>query len=126
MDRWVPRATGKCAGTRPAFSAQALRAAIDNRELINDYQPKVELGFGQVAGVECLVRWRHPAEGLALTVAINVSMDNLVSLDFPAFVTGHAAAEGVAPEDIVLEVTESRLMTDPRPVLECLMRLRPR
>ncbi|HEY8707686.1 MAG TPA: EAL domain-containing protein [Burkholderiaceae bacterium] len=66
--------------------------------------------------------WR--GAGLALRVAVNVSMDNLASLDFPDFVAAQAAAAGVSPEDVVLEVTESRLMKDLRTPLEVLARLR--
>ena len=41
-----------------------LRRAIDERELILYYQPKVEVRGGRVAGVEALVRWRHPQRGI--------------------------------------------------------------
>ncbi|MET0426084.1 MAG: bifunctional diguanylate cyclase/phosphodiesterase [Actinoplanes sp.] len=41
-----------------------LRAAIDRGELELHYQPKIRLGDGSVAGVEALVRWRHPTRGL--------------------------------------------------------------
>jgi len=62
--------------------------------------------------------------GLALKVAVNVSMDNLAKLDFADFVERAAEQAGVAPEDVVFEVTESRLMQDARAPLEILTRLR--
>ena len=34
-----------------------LRRAIDERELVLYYQPKIELPDGRVRGVEALVRW---------------------------------------------------------------------
>lgn len=146
-----------------AYSADQVRAAIANGELVNYYQPKVAVASGAVIGVETLVRWRHPVDGLVfpdqfigvaedhgliddltrvvlksamaqakawqqaglrLHVAVNVSMDNLSSVAFVDFVAGAAVAAGVAPQDIVLEVTESRLMLDQRAPLEVLTRLR--
>ncbi len=43
-----------------------LRRAIDERELVLYYQPKIEVRSGRVTGVEALVRWRHPERGLVL------------------------------------------------------------
>ncbi|HEX5206027.1 MAG TPA: EAL domain-containing protein [Actinoplanes sp.] len=41
-----------------------LRHAIDDDQLELFYQPIMALGTGQVAGVEALLRWRHPTRGL--------------------------------------------------------------
>jgi diguanylate cyclase (GGDEF)-like protein len=41
-----------------------LRAAIDHKELFLMYQPKIALKDGSVAGLEVLLRWRHPQHGL--------------------------------------------------------------
>ena len=62
--------------------------------------------------------------GLHLRVAINISMDNLSSIAFAEFIADEALAAGIPPQDIVLEVTESRLMLDERAPLEILTRLR--
>jgi diguanylate cyclase (GGDEF)-like protein/PAS domain S-box-containing protein len=44
-----------------------LRDGIPRGELVLDYQPKVDLGATRrTTGVEALVRWRHPTEGLLM------------------------------------------------------------
>ena len=51
------------------YAAQELRDAIAAGQLVNHYQPQVRLGDGGVAGVEALVRWRHPSDGLVFPSA---------------------------------------------------------
>lgn len=41
-----------------------LRKAISRGELINYYQPKVDLATGKIVGAEALMRWLHPERGL--------------------------------------------------------------
>jgi diguanylate cyclase (GGDEF)-like protein/PAS domain S-box-containing protein len=41
-----------------------LGRALDAGELVVHYQPKLDLQRGDVIGVEALVRWQHPREGL--------------------------------------------------------------
>lgn len=48
------------------YDADAVRAAIANGELVNYYQPKVSVATGELVGVETLVRWQHPEDGLVL------------------------------------------------------------
>ncbi len=43
-----------------------LKRAIDAAEFFLHYQPKIDLGQGQVTGVEALVRWQHPEQGLIM------------------------------------------------------------
>lgn len=153
----IPRAA------RKIYTADEVRGAIANGELVNYYQPKVTIATGHVTGVETLVRWRHPQDdlvfpdqfiavaeahgliddltqevltgafaqfrlwqeaGLLLRVAVNLSMDSLVSLGFLDSVVRLVTQAGVPPQMVELEVTETRLMEDLRTPLEILSRLR--
>jgi len=165
IKKWEPHSLeNKLQSNSKIYDAEALRFAISHRELVNYYQPKVSVATGEVMGVETLVRWHHPIDGLifpdrfigiaeandlinelttfvltdALTqakiwqqsglilrVAINVSMDNLASLDFQDLVVNLVTKAGLSPQKIVLEITESQLMgADTRIPLEILTRLR--
>ena len=66
--------------------------------------------------------WRR--QGLDLTVAVNVSMADLSHPGFADRVLDLCRRHGVAPEHLVLEVTESRLERTLTAVLEVLGRLR--
>ena len=79
-------------------------------------QSVLQAAFEQLSG------WRKA--GLALNLSVNVSMDNLTSLDFPDIVTNLAVEKGVPPNGVMLEVTESRLMGRITTALDVLNRLR--
>ncbi|WP_228218033.1 EAL domain-containing response regulator [Aromatoleum toluclasticum] len=147
----------------PALSVLELRDGIGNGCVELHYQPKVSLRTGQVAGAECLARWRHAVHGLlppsafvetieqnhlidaftvevfrlavaqqrvwldlgiSLKVSVNLSMNNLLRVDLPEILLAMTEAAGVSPQGIVLELTESRLVSDLRLSLEVLIRLR--
>jgi len=165
LQKWEPySATNQQQSDKKIYSAAEIQSAISNHELVNYYQPKVSVATGDVIGVETLVRWHHPEDGLilpdrfihiaeqyglindltglvlrqalaqakiwhrsgqVLRVAINVSMDNLTSLDFQDLVVKLVTENGLPPQKITLEVTESQLMgSDTRIPLEILTRLR--
>ncbi|MGN6378010.1 MAG: putative bifunctional diguanylate cyclase/phosphodiesterase [Gaiellales bacterium] len=46
--------------------AGELRDAVDRRQLVLHYQPKVDLRSGSVVGAEALMRWHHPRHGLIM------------------------------------------------------------
>jgi diguanylate cyclase (GGDEF)-like protein/PAS domain S-box-containing protein len=54
-----------------------IRSALDRREFVLHYQPKVNMHTGEVIGVEALIRWQHPDRGL------------VPPLDFLPVIEGH-------------------------------------
>jgi diguanylate cyclase (GGDEF)-like protein/PAS domain S-box-containing protein len=43
---------------------QALRHAVDSRQIYIEYQPIIDISNGRIASFEALMRWRHPTLGL--------------------------------------------------------------
>ncbi len=50
----------------PSYSADSIRKAIEQQQFVLHYQPKVDMMSGKLSGVEALVRWQHPTDGLIL------------------------------------------------------------
>lgn len=44
----------------------SLRKALQNKEFMLFYQPKMDLTTGRICGVEALIRWQHPERGMIL------------------------------------------------------------
>jgi EAL domain-containing protein (putative c-di-GMP-specific phosphodiesterase class I)/ActR/RegA family two-component response regulator len=144
------------------YGGEQLRAAIAGGQLVNHYQPKVAMATGEVVGMESLVRWQHPEDGLIfpdrflglaeeqgllthvttavlteamkqakawwqagyhLPIAVNISMDDLIALDFPDMAVALAASIGVNPQLLTLELTEGQVMRQLSTVLDVLSRL---
>lgn len=72
----------------------ALREAIKRREFLVYYQPQVDLSTGVLIGVEALVRWNHPSEGiLAPGRFIGLSEETRLIIDIGAFVLEQACLD---------------------------------
>ncbi len=50
--------------TGAEYTVDRLRQALATGELFNEYQPQVNVKTGEFIGVEALVRWAHPDDGL--------------------------------------------------------------
>ena len=127
-----------------------LRIALEQNQFILHYQPQVD-GNGNIIGVEALVRWMHPEQGMIsparfipiaeenglilplghwvletacrqlaawaqnprlahLTLAVNVSANQLIQNDFVERVRMVLAQTGAPPARLKLELTESALV----------------
>ncbi|NQV68974.1 MAG: EAL domain-containing response regulator [Pseudohongiella sp.] len=62
--------------------------------------------------------------GMDITLAVNISMYNLNTREFISYLEKELQSSGLSPQDLILEITESRLMKDYLLVLDMLTRLR--
>jgi predicted signal transduction protein with EAL and GGDEF domain len=127
-----------------------LTSAIQEKQFILLYQPIVDLHSGQVAGVEALIRWEHPQQGVIspdqfipvleqtgqiievgrwvlneacrqgalwwldghrIDVTVNASAHQLEDAQFVDDVVTALQSSGLSPEALVIEITESSLMS---------------
>lgn len=63
-------------------------------------------------------------QGHSLKTSVNLSMNNLLQVNLPKTLLALTEAAGVSPRGVVLELTESRLVSDLKLSLEILIRLR--
>ncbi|NGZ86312.1 EAL domain-containing response regulator [Duganella aceris] len=74
LDKWcdarwrslsLSAASGAGGASQPApYTKEELAAALRDGQLMNYYQPKVSIASGRMVGVEALVRWQHPRDGI--------------------------------------------------------------
>jgi diguanylate cyclase (GGDEF)-like protein len=139
-----------------------LRRAVSEDELVMYYQPTVDLLSGDVLGVEALVRWQHPVEGVLapdqfiplaessgfiheltshvlnlsldqaktwidrgspLSMSVNLSARCLLDSTLPETVRIALERTGVPAGLLMLEITESAIMSDPVRAGEIIRRL---
>jgi EAL domain-containing protein (putative c-di-GMP-specific phosphodiesterase class I)/ActR/RegA family two-component response regulator len=68
-----------------------------------------------------LAQWR--SQGILIKVAINMSMDTALNLTMPQQLFDLVQAAGLQPADLIIEVTESKLMVERSLAMETLTRL---
>ena len=127
-----------------------LTSAIEEEQFLLLYQPIVDLHSGQIAGVEALIRWEHPEQGVIspdqfipvleqtgqiidvgrwvlneacrqgalwwsdnqqIGVTVNASAHQLEDASFVDDVVTALDSSGLSPEALVIEITESSLMS---------------
>jgi CheY-like chemotaxis protein len=64
LECWSPLDAEPAALPELTFSVDELHAAVEAQAWELHYQPKVNVQTGALAGMEALVRWRHPLHGL--------------------------------------------------------------
>ena len=134
-----------------------LSQALTNNELEVHYQPVVELATRRRIGVEALIRWQHPRQGLLAahlfldaaensdlihdigafvlrrsceqvvgwpgdtgSLAVNISARQLADSALVEVIHRALAESGLAPERLILEITETALMQDLATAFEVL------
>ncbi|HEX4354968.1 MAG TPA: EAL domain-containing protein [Polyangiales bacterium] len=94
-----------------------LRRAIEKEEFVLYYQPKLELKTGKIAGLEALIRWQDPEQGLIQPGAfIPVLEETGLILDVGRWVFRAAAEQyvrwrdqGLSPPPIAVNVSSLEL-----------------
>ena len=75
-------------------SLERIRLALENREFVLHYQPKVNMHTGQVVGAEALIRWQHPDKGLlAPATFLPVIEDHPLAVDVGEWVMDAALTQ---------------------------------
>jgi diguanylate cyclase (GGDEF)-like protein len=139
-----------------------LRSVIEHDGLQMHYQPKVQMTTGRVIGVEALVRWPHPVQGLIppdefvpmaertgligpmtdfvlrtalaqcrewedaghhLSIAVNLSARSLLDADLVDDIARTLSTSGLDPSQLILEITETSVMSDAEYAMRVLNRL---
>jgi EAL domain-containing protein (putative c-di-GMP-specific phosphodiesterase class I) len=75
-------------------SLEQIKEAMDNREFILYYQPKVNMTTGEVIGVEALIRWEHPEHGLLFPIEfLPIIEDHTISIELGEWVIETALSQ---------------------------------
>ncbi len=100
--------------------AQDLRRALERDELVVYYQPQVEVRSGRIVGLEALLRWHHPTEGLLEPAAfISLAEDTGLVCQIGEWVlrtvcahTAQWRAAGLPPVRVSINLSPQQLQKD--------------
>ena len=68
-------------------SVQRIAEALTQHEFVLHFQPKVNMGTGEITGAEALIRWQHPEQGLLSPAAFLPMIENhRISVDIGEWV----------------------------------------
>ena len=99
------------------YRAVDVARAITRRELIVHYQPKVEITTGHLVGVEALVRWQHPVDGLVMPyrfVPVAEQAGLMTGLTRAVLMAAYGQCASWAAEGLELQVAVNVTMSDLR------------
>jgi EAL domain-containing protein (putative c-di-GMP-specific phosphodiesterase class I) len=75
-------------------SLEHISHALEQRQFVLHYQPKVNMKSGLVIGAEALIRWQHPERGLLLPADfLPITENHAVSVDIGEWVIDSALAQ---------------------------------
>ncbi|GAA4011386.1 EAL domain-containing protein [Actimicrobium antarcticum] len=94
-----------------------LRHATERNELVLHFQPRIDARSGRIAGVESLVRWQHPTEGMIPPVQfIPLAEESGLIIEIGAWIIDAACAQhqhwrkqGVGPMPISINLSALQL-----------------
>ncbi|MHB8131048.1 MAG: bifunctional diguanylate cyclase/phosphodiesterase [Mobilitalea sp.] len=106
-----------------------MRQGILNREFVLYYQPQVEIGTGKVIGVEALVRWQHPTQGLLQPNSfIGLSEETGLIIPLGEYILRSACQQSVAWEkagykNIAMSVNISAKQINKKNIVQDILRI---